>query len=141
MSLKRPDKQLSTTTVYIRKVFAEVEEKLGEKKAKQIWSAVIKDKGKKPGRPKRLELSGWDALLLDIYDELETGPNPKTLIRHMARFFRENNPSQYRHATPKALERKIRRLLEQRKKGLLKIEEKPDGLLPNYRIISNSNGH
>jgi hypothetical protein len=108
-------KRVSAVTQLAREVFTAAVTQLGMNDAKKVWEDVSR---RKRGRPNKSELSGWDPLLLEMYDQLSGDPNPQTLIRHMAKFLYDNNhriPTR-RHwfASPEAIERRIRRLLAER---------------------------
>jgi hypothetical protein len=123
--------QLAVLADKMRELFAAAIERVGPAEAISLWTQTLKEPRRKRGRPPRSVLSGWDALLLEIYDKLVNDPRPETLPRHLGIIFCQNSR---RFQSPQAVERKLRRLLAERKAGKL-IREKREGIaIPRYRL-------
>ena len=98
----------------LKKVFSAAVEQLGPDEAHRIWIKIPQIPGRKRGRPPKEEISGFDALLLFLYDELlPDQPDIKSLPRWIANTFEESQ------CTPNSTERRLRRLLKDRKEGRL----------------------
>jgi hypothetical protein len=130
--------RLASVEKLIREIFARAVEQVGEAEARRLWVEVLNKGKRKRGRPRKSSLSGWDALLLAVYDELKADPNPERLVRHMGSFFHENKPSEYHSA--QAVERRVRRLLADRAAGKL-LREEGGGPVARYTVVPRSRGH
>jgi hypothetical protein len=127
------NKRLASVTRLVEDVFSAVVEQIGPVEAKRIFSKVGNTRVRKPGRPTKDTLTGWDPLLLYFYDELVNDPNPTTLIRHLAEITKKYVPS-FKYRTPQAIEKYIRRLLRDRKDGRLVAVDKAAEFV-NYRRV------
>jgi hypothetical protein len=129
--------RLALVAELIREIFSTAVEKVGEADARRLWVDILNERKRKRGRPRKSKLSGWDALLLEMYDALKADPDPETLVRHISIAFHQGNPEQYHSA--QAVERRLRRLLADRSAGKL-LREKGAGAIPRYKVIPRSRG-
>jgi hypothetical protein len=120
-------KRKTAVAALLRKAFEAAVEQLGQDDAKRVWRNVLRTNSSKRGRPVKNELSGWEALYLEIYDEMANDPHSDTLIRYLGSALYKHNKRQ-KHASPAALERRLRRLIAEIKSGKLIREDGPDGL-------------
>jgi hypothetical protein len=126
-------KRRSEVTAFLEEAFAAAVDQLGLDDARQVWNQISSDKKRARGRPPKRELSGYETLILLIWEEMKDDPSPETLIRHLARFFHEHYPKQYKHIDRKSLERRIRTLLKDLKEGRLVREGDEFKMVPHSR--------
>jgi hypothetical protein len=107
--------------------FAELKAQLGLDDAKKLWRETPKRFGRKRGRPRKSYLADWEASLFEWYDQ-------GTKAKPLAKFFKGWGPQEAKLRSLDALERRIHRLLDDRRKG--KIVQEPSGKrLPRYRRV------
>ena len=130
-----PAEAASAIESRIRETYAEAVRILGLEAANCVWENTQRRQQRNRGRPRIKEISPFEALILYLYDELKKDPDPPYLVRFLAlEFFRQKRRLGWKEwQSPQALERKIRRLLNDREAGKL-VQVKPeDGALPLYR--------
>jgi hypothetical protein len=130
--------RLASVAELIRESFSTAVEQGGEAEARRLWVEVLNDGKRKRGRPRRSSLSGWDALLLAVYDGMKDDPNPETLVRYLGIFFHQQFDSKQYHSA-QAVERRLRRLLADRAAGKL-LREETGGALGRYTVVPRSRG-
>ncbi len=136
-SAQARSRRIATLRTVMADLFYAAVEQVGNDEAERLWNNVSRGTQRRRGRPTKEELSGWDALLLEMYDELKNDPNPERLVRYLAWFFHENNPTRYKHASREALEKRIRRLIKDRDSGKL-IRQSSTQAIPPYKVVSGS---
>jgi hypothetical protein len=137
-SRKERTERVAAVSQRVREVFAEAVAQLGMRDAKRIWNDAVSNHKRKRGKPKKSERSGWDGVFLEFYEQSAADPHPETLIRELAQFFYRANrvlPKERRFASPQAIEKKIRRLVADRKGGKLKRVGTAE-----YKYVSRSGG-
>lgn len=139
--------RLAAVNRLLQDVFATVVEQVGPDEAKRIWRTVLEGQKAGRGRPRRSQLSGWETWLLWMYDGLKKDdPNPETIVRFLAWSLCERAREEARQKgsrvvlhSSNALEKRLRRLLKDRKEGRL-IPDDPNDEFPIYTIRRPSRG-
>ena len=128
-------KRRSEVTAFLEEAFAATVDQLGLDDARRVWNQISSGKKRTRGRPPKRELSGYETLILFIWEEMKNDPSPKTLIRFLARAFHEHYPEQYKHMDRKSLERRIRALVKDLTEGRLVREG------DEYKMVPRSRGN
>jgi hypothetical protein len=123
----------------LRRTFEALVEQLGPDAAKRAWRMVLRPNAAPAGRPAKTVLLNWEKWYLEFHHEMANDPDESISIGHMARFFYETNKRAQHHSRA-ALEKKLRRLIEEKNNGLIVRDESPEGRV-TYKRVPRSRGH